>query len=133
MALLCADEHTVREGLPLAGLRPALGPDRSNARRIVGSLLRRGDVEWVSDPETGERRLRLTFLADCVALMRQRDDEGYDASDKFGTPEDAPQTYLLGDGREVEEEEFLEHLRKETAQNGGGRSRLYEADPADNS
>ena len=54
--LLSADERARGEGLPLSALRPALGPDRSNARRAIRSLIRRGDAEWVTDPETGDRK-----------------------------------------------------------------------------
>ena len=53
--LLSADERARGEGLPLSALRPVLGPDRSNARRAIRSLIRRGDAEWVTDPETGAR------------------------------------------------------------------------------
>lgn len=54
--------------------------------------------------------------------MTHREDEPYNGQDKFGTPEGyyayAPQTYLLGDGREVEEEEFLNVLRREARERG---------------
>ena len=68
-------------------------------------------------------------------MVRREDggDREYDASDKFGTPEDAPQTYILEDGTEVDEETFLEQLRKEVREDGDGRSRLYEPNPKDNS
>ena len=50
--------------------------------------------------------------------MTHREGEPYNGQDKFGTPEGAPQTYLLGDGREVEEEEFLIVLRREARERG---------------
>jgi hypothetical protein len=40
--LLSADERARGEGLLLSALRPALGPDRSNARKAIRSLIRRG-------------------------------------------------------------------------------------------
>jgi hypothetical protein len=73
VALLAADERARGEGLPLCALRPVLGPDRSNARRAIRSLIRRGDAEWVTDPETGERRLKLEFWL-CVAAMMNREE-----------------------------------------------------------
>ena len=78
VARLSADEKTIKEGLSMRALQPALGPDRSNRRRVIRSLIRRGDAEVVSDPETGERRLKLPFLPAASALMRLRDTEGYD-------------------------------------------------------
>lgn len=69
---LAADESTVLEGLPLRALRPALGSDRSNARRVLLSLTRRGDVEEVACAETGEARLRLTFRASLPVLWNLR-------------------------------------------------------------
>jgi hypothetical protein len=71
--LLSADERARGEGLPLSALRPVLGPDRSNARRAIRSLIRRGDAEWATDPETGERRLKLEFWL-CVAAMMNREE-----------------------------------------------------------
>ena len=70
--LLSADERARDAGLPLSALRPVLGPDRSNARRAIRSLIQRGDCEWTTDPETGERRLKLTFWT-CVAAMMKRE------------------------------------------------------------
>ncbi len=70
--LLSADERARDAGLPLSALRPVLGPDRSNARRAIRSLIRRGDAEWVTHPETGERCLKLTFWT-CVAAMMKRE------------------------------------------------------------
>lgn len=69
---LSADEDARAEGLPLAVLRPALGPDRSNGRRVLRSLFERGAVEWVTDPDTGERRVKLTFWA-CISAMMKRE------------------------------------------------------------
>ena len=46
-------------------------------------------------------------------------------ADKFGTPEDAPQTYFLEDGREVGHAEFLEQVKKDAAARGGGRSPTF--------
>ncbi len=69
---LSNDEDARAEGLPLAALRPALGPDRSNGRRVLRSLFERGAVEWVLDPCTGERRLKLTFWT-CIAAMMKRE------------------------------------------------------------
>ena len=37
--------------------------------------------------------------------MAEREDEHYNPADKFGTPEDAPQTYLLN-GKEVSAAEW---------------------------
>lgn len=68
-----------------------------------------------------------------MARREDGDDREYDASDKFGTPEDAPQTYILEDGTEVDEETFLEQIRKEVRENGNGRSPLYEPNPEDKS
>ena len=70
--LLSADSQAQREGLPPAALRPALGPDRSNGRRVLRSLIKRGAVEWVTDPETGERRVKLEFWT-CVSAMLKRE------------------------------------------------------------
>ncbi len=77
--LLAVDEATRLEGLPLAALRPALGPDRSNGRRVIRSLIRRGAVEWVTDDETGERKLVLGFwFGISVFLQREgRPDDCY--------------------------------------------------------
>jgi hypothetical protein len=72
--LLIATEAARREGLPLAALRPALGSDRANARRLVRSLIDRGDCEMVVD-EVGVRRLRATWLA-AVSLMLRREGLG---------------------------------------------------------
>jgi hypothetical protein len=71
--LLSADARAREEGLPFAALLPALGPDRSNARRAVRSLIRRGDAGWVTDPETGERRLKLEFWARVAAMMAREE------------------------------------------------------------
>ncbi len=54
------------------------------------------------------------------------DGEDYNPADKFGTPEDAPQTYLLEDGREVSKEEFLEQVRHDAAARGGGEPKRSE-------
>ncbi len=70
--LLAVDEATRAEGLPLTALRPALGPDRSNGRRVIRSLFERGAVEWVTNPDTGERRLKLEFWA-CIAAVLKRE------------------------------------------------------------
>lgn len=72
VALLSASEEVIEKGLPLRALRPALGRDRSNARRVLLSLIRRGDVEEVACAETGERHLRLTFPASLPILWRLR-------------------------------------------------------------
>ncbi len=69
---LSADAESRLEGLPRAALRPALGPDRSNGRRVIRDLIRRGAVEWVTNPNTGERRLKLEFWA-CVAAVIKRE------------------------------------------------------------
>ncbi len=68
--LLSASEKVRSEGLTLAELRPALGKDRSNAKRAVDSLIGRGDLERVTtNPETTEPpRYKLNWLA-CVAAM----------------------------------------------------------------
>lgn len=68
---LSADEESRAEGLPLAVLRPALGPDRSNGRRVLRSLFERGAVEWVTDPETGEPRVRLELWTGISAVLRR--------------------------------------------------------------
>ena len=57
--------------------RPILGPDRSNARRSVQSLIRWGDLEWTVGPE-GERRLKLTWLLAVAAHWRLAGDEETD-------------------------------------------------------
>ncbi len=57
---LCADDRARKEGMPLAALRPILPFDRSNRRRVIRSLVRRGDVGIVEDDE-GVRRLKLRF------------------------------------------------------------------------
>jgi DNA-binding MarR family transcriptional regulator len=59
------------DGLPLQALRPALGRDRSNARRVIRSLIGRGDVEVIRDPETGGARLRLEFWCHVSAVLRR--------------------------------------------------------------
>lgn len=70
--LLSADETTIREGLPVGAFQPVLGGiDRSNARRVIRSLIRRGDIELVNDPETGEQRLKLDFFAAVAAMLRK--------------------------------------------------------------
>ncbi len=72
VALLSADERARSEGLPPAVLRRALGLDRSNGRRLVLSLIERGDAEWVTDPEKGERRIKPSFWT-CVAAQLKRE------------------------------------------------------------
>ena len=72
---LVSDAETLERGLPLDALRPFLPHDRSNRRRVVLSLIKRGDIERVDDQETGERRLKLTFIAGCAAWMRKHEDE----------------------------------------------------------
>lgn len=74
--LLVGTEEAQREGLPLAALRPVLGPDRSDARRVIRSLVERGDAEWV-EGEGGIRRLRLNWLL-CVSVLLKREDLGDD-------------------------------------------------------
>lgn len=69
---LSADEDARAEGLPLAVLRPALGPDRSNGRRVLRSLFERGAVEWLTDPNTSERRVKLEFWT-CIAAVLKRE------------------------------------------------------------
>ncbi len=69
---LSADEETRMKGLPLSALRPALGPDRSNGRRVIRSLIRRGAVEWVTDGATGERKLVLGFWFG-ISIFLQRE------------------------------------------------------------
>jgi hypothetical protein len=117
---LSENEEVLKTGLTLSALRPALPRDRSNARRVIQSLFRRGDVERVTDEETGEERIKLEFFAGCAALMRKREAEEtpYNGQDKFGTPEDAPQSYILADGREVNEKEFMAVLRREAVARG---------------
>ncbi len=68
---LSADEESRAKGLPLAALRPALGPDRSNGRRVIRSLIQRGAAEWVVD-EGGTRRVKLEFWT-CVAAVLKRE------------------------------------------------------------
>ena len=60
---LCADDRARTEGLPLAALRPLLGSDKSNRRRVIKTLVRRGDVKVLAADETGERRLKMAFMA----------------------------------------------------------------------
>ena len=69
--LLSADEQARSEGLPLSALRPALGKDRSNARRAIDSLVGQGKAGWVTCPKTGERRLKLELWT-CVAAVMNR-------------------------------------------------------------
>ncbi len=78
------------EGLPLTALRPVLGPDRSDARRVIRSLLARGVVERVQDAETGEGRVRLEFWTHIAAVLRR---ERY-----FDEPEPV-KGYLMDAGR----------------------------------
>ncbi len=59
------------DGLSLSALRPVLGPDRSNARRVILSLLARGDAQWIKHPETGEDRLRLGFWTHLAAVFKR--------------------------------------------------------------
>lgn len=68
MDALCADDRARTGGLQLDALRPLLGSDKSNRRRVIKTLVQRGDVDIVDDPETGERRLKLTFMA-CLQAM----------------------------------------------------------------
>ena len=63
MDALSRDEETLTRGLPLRDLRHALPRDRSNRRRVILSLIKREDLQWVKDEETGERRLKLGWLA----------------------------------------------------------------------
>ncbi|PLS86804.1 MAG: hypothetical protein CYG60_05290 [Actinobacteria bacterium] len=70
--LLAADERAREEGLPPAALRRALGLDRSNARRLVRSLIARGDLEWATDAETGAPHVKLTFWT-CLRVVMQRE------------------------------------------------------------
>ncbi len=69
--LLSVDERAREEGLPPAVLRRALGLDRSNMRRLVRSLIERGDAEWVHDPETGAPHVKLSFWT-CLKAVMQR-------------------------------------------------------------
>jgi hypothetical protein len=78
---LSADEQALQEGLPLWALRPVLPRDRSNRRRVIQSLKARGDVEEITDPETGERRLRLGWLVGLRAMVRQQHPEWLDDDD----------------------------------------------------
>ena len=71
MDALCADDATRRDGVPLATLRSILPSDRSNRRRTIRTLIQRGDVEIVDDPETGERRLRMPFMAGLSAWWKR--------------------------------------------------------------
>ncbi len=68
---LCADEETRLEGLPVRALRPVLGPDRSNGRRVIRGLIRRGAVEWAADDETGERKLVLEMWTGISLVLRR--------------------------------------------------------------
>lgn len=68
---------------------------------------------------------------DLEEVMTERENEPYNPADKFGTPEDAPQTYLLEDGREVGHAEFMDQVRKDAKARGLGRSPLLEPDPND--
>ncbi len=69
--LLSSSERARSEGLTFAELRPALGKDRSNARRALDSLIGRGDLERVTNAETTEEpRYKLSWLACVSAMMR---------------------------------------------------------------
>ena len=72
MDALSRDEETLKRGLPLDALRPVLPSNRSNRRRVVESLIHRGDLEWVDDEETGERRLRLAWWSSLWAWRASR-------------------------------------------------------------
>jgi DNA-binding MarR family transcriptional regulator len=52
-------EENKNEGLPVRELKSRMGRDRSNARRTIRGLLKRGFVEEIEP--NGERRLRLTL------------------------------------------------------------------------
>lgn len=68
---LVADDAALKEGLPLSALRSVLPSDRSNRRRTILTLIQRGDVEVLTDPETGERRLRMPFMAGASAWWKR--------------------------------------------------------------
>ncbi len=76
--LLSVDERARKEGLPLAALVPDLGPDRSNGRRVIRSLIRRGAAEWVVD-EGGTRRVKLELWTGISAVLKRegRPDDCY--------------------------------------------------------
>lgn len=67
---LATDEQRRKEGVPLRALRPLLPADRSNRRRIIRSLLERGDLEIVRDDEDGESRYKLSFWTSAAWLWR---------------------------------------------------------------
>ncbi|MDP9458519.1 MAG: hypothetical protein M3Q60_22705 [Actinomycetota bacterium] len=75
---LSADEESRAKGLPLTALHPALGPDRSNGRRVIRSLIRRGAAEWVVD-EGGTSRVKLELWTGISAVLQRegRPDECY--------------------------------------------------------
>lgn len=70
MDALSVDEETIEAGLSLADLRGVLPSDRSNRRRVLRSLVARDEAEWVMETETGEPRLRLTWLARVAATWK---------------------------------------------------------------
>jgi DNA-binding MarR family transcriptional regulator len=70
--LLAATKRARDEGLTFAELRPALGKDRANAIRALSSLVARGDLERVANPEATEQpRYKLNWLALCSVMMKR--------------------------------------------------------------
>ena len=102
---LLSDEGARDAGLPLSALRPVLGPDRSDARRVIRSLVERGDAEWTTDPETGERRLKLAFWTLVSALAKRE-------------PPDEPEPDSIEEARErwIELREAVRAARAEEAE-----------------
>ncbi len=82
VALLSADLQTVEEGLSAQELRLALaGVDKTNRSRSIRSLLLRGAVEQVTDPETGASALRLSFPWRLAAYWRLNPPDYYEDRD----------------------------------------------------
>ncbi len=75
VAALVASESARTEGVSVSALLSLLGGDPANARRVIRSLVRRGDAELVED-EAGERRLKMPFLV-CMREWWKREPPGY--------------------------------------------------------
>lgn len=71
----CVRDNTKRFGPrvnAICAVVKDLGRDRSNARRVISSLIERKSVEVIRDPETGGTRLRLEWAYVAAVLRRER-------------------------------------------------------------
>lgn len=131
MEFLAVDQERREEGVPFRALRPVLGGDRSNARRVVRSLIRRGAVELVKDPETGESRLKLTFMTAAAALWRQGgsyDDEAKQKEREWRRELDEAMAFV----RAEHEERRRVHCEIEATWDEPGRSKQRRRSPGPN-